>query len=194
MSYQNNLRTDSQLRSLLSSFLKPDEVLDIINMLQQEPSKDTCMLPKTMYPNKDTFESLGFSFKDIGDSILYESTLPDGWTVAPDFGNYHWYNFFDENKHKRGAYCYSGNLPKPQAYMNLSQRFYVTQTKISNGKIKVGIKDTDGNFIFTAGTCAKQFSSEFHLLFQISNEYLEKYFPDWENPTKYWNLDFDNLL
>lgn len=36
-----------------------------------------------MFPSKESWEELGFQFKDIDDDILYEATLPIGWSLKP---------------------------------------------------------------------------------------------------------------
>ena len=38
-------------------------------------------LAKKMSPSQEEWEKLGFTFTDVGDSLLYQATLPSGWKL-----------------------------------------------------------------------------------------------------------------
>lgn len=59
-----------------------------------------------MSPSQAAFEALGFTFTDIGDSVLFEATLPEGWSTQETPGSsILWENLVDDKGRVRGNYC-----------------------------------------------------------------------------------------
>lgn len=165
------------------------EGLEAVQNAEQNRARSACRLPRDMRPSKEAFESLGFTFEDIGDDVLYQATLPDGWTLKSDGG--YWTYLIDEKGRERGSYFYKGAFYDRSGHMNLSQRFHATYENIDpedwDSPIKVHVKDADGTIIFDAGQCEKAYSDEYDKLMRTATEYLATNYPDWKDPTKYWD-------
>jgi hypothetical protein len=165
------------------------EGLESVQNAEQNRARSACRLPKDMRPNKEAYESLGFTFEDIGDNVLCQATLPNGWTLRSDGG--YWTYLIDEKGRERGSYFYKGAFYDRSGHMNLSQRFRITYDNIGpedwKSPVKVSAKDADGTIIFEAGQCDKVYSEEYDNLMSKATEYLATNYPDWEDPTKYWD-------
>lgn len=166
------------------------EGLETVQNEEQNRARVGCRLPIKMKPSKETFEALGFTFEDIGDDVLCKAALPDGWKLKADGGGY-WTYLIDEKGRKRGSYFYKGAFYDRSGYMNLSQRFYATYDAADpenwEGPFTVLVKDADDTIIFTAGKCAKVHTDEYKKLMDKATDYLKTNYPDWEDPTKYWD-------
>ena len=165
------------------------EALEAVETAEQNQARLNCRLPKKMRPTQEAFEALGFTFEDIGDSVLFKATLPDGWCLE-EAGGY-WTNLIDEKGRKRGSYFYKSAFYDRDGNMRLSQRFHATYDAESpekrEGPYTVSVKDADGTILFTAGQCQKAYSDEFDKLMEQAEEFLHTNYPEWKDPTKYWN-------
>lgn len=166
------------------------EGLEAVQNAEQNRARSACRLPIKMYPSKEAFEDLGFTFEDIGDNVLCQATLPDGWKLKADGGGY-WTYLIDEKGRERGCYFYKGAFYDRSGHMHLSQRYHVTCDAIDpekwEGPYTVSVKDADDTILFTAGECEKTYSDEYDELMNQAKEYLRTNYPEWEDPTKYWD-------
>lgn len=167
----------------------PSEAIETVENIAQNRARNNCMLPKEMHPNKEAFESLGFSFEEVGDDILYQATLPKGWSL--DSNGEYWTTLIDEKGRKRGDYFYKGAFYDRKGHMTLSKRFCIsyehTVSKDLNSPIKVYVMDADATTIFVAGQCKKLYSKEYEELKSKAQDYLNTTYPEHEDPSKYWD-------
>ena len=165
------------------------EGLETVQNAEQNQARNNGLLPKDMRPSKEAFESLGFAFEDIGDDVLYHATLPDGWTLKSDGG--YWTYLIDEKGRERGSYFYKGAFWDRSGHMNLHTRFRVCDGHINSDNcdspIKVYAKDADGSIIFDAGQCKEYYADGYEDKIKEVIEYLNSNYPEWEDPTKYWD-------
>lgn len=165
------------------------EGLEAVQNAEQNQARSACKLPKDMRPSKEVFEAIGFVFEDIGDDVLYQATLPEGWTLESDGG--YWTNLVDDKGRKRGNYFYKGAFYDRSGHMNLSQRFRITSRNIDpkdwKSPVKVAVVDFDGTVIFEAGQCEEEYSEEWESLSRQARGYLCSNYPDWEDASKYWD-------
>ena len=164
------------------------EGLEAVKNAEQNRARSACRLPKDMSPSKEDFESLGFTFKDIGDDVLYQATLPDGWTLKSDG---YWTYLIDEKGRERGSYFYKGAFWDRSGHMNLHTRFRVceghTNSDDCDSPIKIYAKDADGTVIFDAGQCKEYYADGYEDKIKKAVEYLDTNYPEWNDPTKYWD-------
>lgn len=167
---------------------KADDIKGVGTEKKTEERK-TYKLPKAMKPSKETFESLGFIFKDIGDDVMYQVTLPKGWTIKPSAG--YWSYLVDEKDRRRGSSFYKRTYFTHRGNMHLVQRFHkdfeYDDPESMNSPVNVYVIDYDGTIVFRAGQAKEAYSKEFYELMNKANEYLIANYPDWNNPTKYWD-------
>jgi len=185
---------DSMLEGMLAMAIgmstgSASEGLEAVQNAEQNRARSNCRLPKKMNPSKEAFESLGFTFEDIGDDVLYKATLPDGWELNSDDG--YWTYLIDEKGRERGSYFYKGAFYDRSGHMNLSQRFHATYDAADpetwKGPYTISVKDADDSIIFTAGKCERTHSAEYEKLMEQAKDYLRTNYPEWEDPTKYWD-------
>lgn len=188
MSY--NPKTDALL-ALAISFETGDtsEAIEAVQTAEQNRARKSLMLPKIMTPNQETFEALGFTFKDVGDNVLFKATLPTGWTLKAECG--YWTDIFDEKGRKRGNSFYKGAFYDRNGQMSLSTRFHIESSPADKkhwmGPFTIFVQDADGSVVFSAGKCRYFETDEYYQLIDEAKQYLHENYPDWENPTKYWD-------
>ncbi len=185
---------NSKLASILAMVLgigtgNASEGLEAVENAEQNRARSLCYLPKNMTPNKEDFESIGFTFEDVGDAVLYQATLPNGWKLESDGG--YWTYFIDEKGRNRGSSFYKGALYDRRGEMSLTERFRIDYKRVDTenreSPIKVYVIDTDKNIIFEAGQCEEPYSDEYYCLVDKATDYMNVNYPDWENPSKYWD-------
>lgn len=165
------------------------EGLEAVEKLEQNRARRDCMLPRKMFPNKETFEALGFKFEDVHDDVLYQAALPEGWTIEHDGG--YWTDLFDEKGRRRGNYFYKGAFYDRDGHMSLNRRFRIDYDHIDpddyDTPVKVFVKDYDDRIVFEAGQCEKAYGAEYDNLIYQAKNYLNTNYPGWEDETKYWD-------
>ena len=165
------------------------EGLEAVQNAEQNRARSACRLPRDMRPSKEAFEAIGFKFEDIGDDVLYQATLPEGWTLKSDGG--YWTYLIDEKGRERGSYFYKGAFYDRNGHMNLTQRFHATYDNVDpkdwDSPVKVYVKDADGTILFEAGQCDKAYSDEYDKLMSKAKDYLKTNYPEWEDASKYWD-------
>lgn len=159
-------------------------------MNTKKETRITCLVPSNMSPNKETFVNLGFEFKTIPNNSLYLATLPEGWKSVADEDFF--VNLIDENGYEKGFYIhYNCNNS-----MELNTRFYISPEFDPDDRAKNSIycfvKDRiNGKILFSSGTYHYYSSNIFDKFQKIgkAKTFLNENYPDWEDPTKYWDLD-----
>ncbi len=152
-----------------------------------EQSRGTCRLPRDMRPSQAAFETLGFTFTDIGDDVLFEATLPKGWSTQELPGSSILRaNLLDSKGRVRGSYRYKGSFYERYGHMSLIERYRLTD-QYEDGSINVVVIDEDGSVIFNAGRCEETFTEEYDKLVAKAEEYLMDNYPEWKDATKYWD-------
>ena len=188
---------DSQLEGMLALAIamasgNASEGLETVQNAEQRRVSNSIILPRDMRPSQAAFEALGFTFTDIGDSVLLEATLPEGWSTQETPGSsILWKNLIDDKGRVRGKYCYKGAFYDRYGHMSLSCRYHLdyqnTDPDNYDSPINVVVTDTDGSVIFNAGQCKKAYSKEYDKLLEKAEEYLASNYPEWEDVTKYWD-------
>ena len=185
---------DAMLEGLLAMAIgmstgNASEGLEAVQNAEQNRARSACRLPRDMNPSQETFEAIGFKFEDIGDDVLFQATLPEGWTLESDGG--YWTYLIDEKGNKRGSYFYKGAFYDRNGHMNLTQRFHATYEHIDSedwkSPVKVLVKDVDDTILFEAGECDKAYSDEYDVLMSKARDYLNTNYPGWEDASKYWD-------
>lgn len=159
-----------------------------MNTITKNRAPNTLMLPRDLRPNKKSFESVGFTFEDVGDDVLYQATLPEGWKLEQT--SPYWNNLIDEKDRKRG-YSFYENVLERTGRMSLSRRFIIsavfTNSEDPQSSITVSVKDFNGTIVFPAGECNEFFTPEYETLIQKCTQFLESNYPEWKDPDKYWD-------
>ncbi len=150
------------------------------------------LFPRKMRPNRETFEKIGFTFEKSNVKNKIKVFLPENWTVKEENGTSRY--FFDEKNRLRGEilneyrslYChFKGELCLRRRF-NPSYK-YKNKNDI-NSTVIVFIEDSDENMICKIGECRNVYGSEkFNELMKKAREYLDRNYPDWENPVNYWD-------
>ena len=143
------------------------------------------------FPSKEDFESLGFIFHGIGDNVRSQVTLPEGWTVrSSELGIPFFFDFIDfiDEKGRLRAFGYRGAFfgLLGCGSMQLYPRFTIAEKKKFFGPYTIYVKDFDGTCIFEAGKTFLEFL-HYKKIYKKAEDYLNTNFPDWKDPTKYWD-------
>ena len=159
---------------------------------EQDNARACKKLPIKMNPSKEAFEALGFVFEEIDDDLLCKATLPEGWTMKADEDGGYWTYLYDAKGRKRASYFYKGAIYDRDAFMDQKQRYTYTYDYVIseeyNSTIYIYVKDNaEGKIAYNAGQCAQAYSDEYKALMDKAKEFLKKNFPEWEDPTKYWD-------
>ena len=188
---------DSQLDCILALAIgmssgNASEGLEAVQNAMQNRVKNSNRLPRDMRPSQAAFEALGFTFTDIDDDVLFEATLPEGWSTQETPGSsILWENLVDNKGRIRGSYCYKGTPYNQSGYMSLSCRYrstyQYTDPNNYDSPINVVVTDADGSVIFNAGQCKEAYSEEYDMLIAKTKEYLKSNYPEWKDVTKYWD-------
>lgn len=153
----------------------------------------TCLIPKNMYEDYESFVAVGFQFEeDSQHEHLYKSTLPMGWTVKPGTNG----NFYLHDAQNR----LRANVIMKDTYMGigLERRYNVFEFYNQNThSYAISVVDWDKTILFTTtGHCTSHLTksrtgyvrtSEYNAILAECDAYLENNFPEWQDPTKYWD-------
>lgn len=188
---------DSQLEGLMALAIalstgNASEGIETVQNAEQSKIRNSNRLPRDMKPSRADFEALGFTFTDIGDDVLFEATLPEGWSTQETPGSsILWENLIDDKGRVRGKYCYKGAFYDRYGHMFLDCRYHIidqyTDPNDWNSPINVVVTDADGSIIFNAGQCQKAYSKEYDELVAKAKEYLDSNYPEWKDVMKYWD-------
>ncbi len=166
------------------------EGIETAQAAEQYRARRNWMLPKDMSPRKEVFESLGFVFEDIDDNVLYQATLPDGWKLESDGG--YWTTIIDEKGRNRGSYFYKGAFYDRSGHMKLFRKFFLSNVYADpedfSSPVTLVVKEIGNeNIVYEAGQCEKSYGDDYFKLEKKAKEWLNTHYPEWEDPTKYWD-------
>lgn len=161
----------------------------------QISSSSNNLMARRMSPCKEEWEKLGFEFFDIpGDDVLYETTLPEGWSIVPsEYPKKN--NILDENKNVRGTIFYNISYYGIIAEMHLYRRYNIVVEHDDNLiEIYFGNKKEK---LFVAGQIHnsdypydhdnnKAYFKEEDRLKKLAEDFAKENYPDWENFDAYW--------
>ncbi len=145
---------------------------------------------KRMQPAQEEWEKLGFTFEEIGDSVLYKATLPEGWSMRAT-GHSMWNEFYDQNGYKRGSMFYKAAFYDRSAHMSLCARYGI-HTKATDEDTTVVYFGNEHEELFVAGEIkAERYSDEYYEqldeLDTKASAFASAYYPEWRNPLAYWD-------
>ncbi len=136
---------------------------------QPFPSRVSVKVPNNFHESKLDFISLGFNITEREDEVLLE--LPVGWKLSEETDEYGTHFFVDEKGRKRGSY--SENM-----FMNYGVHLYNRYNIVI--KDMLAVVDYDGRVL-------KTFESGWlRSAWKKAQKYLDKNFPEWEDPLMYW--------
>lgn len=146
------------------------------------------MLPKECRnATKEQLTALGFVFGADVDELFVSCTLPQGWKkVASDHSMHS--DIVDEQGRKRAGIFYKAAFYDRRADMSLNCRFsysaYLDSEK--EGFYTAAVTDS-GNPIFTSGEWDRKDYEESDNLTERCKVWINKKYPDWNNPFAYWD-------
>lgn len=164
-------------------------MLNGMDKINDSDGRETWLLPKDMKTDEEFFRKLGFSFEKNGDDILQKVTLPIGWTAKKK--NMFSTVLYDQKGRKRARAFYAKNWVVYEGNLALYRRYSVKEIFGSMEEIfrpfTVAVTDYDNSILFVAGQCMYKGSEEYDTLMGKAKNFLKENFPEWENPTKYWD-------
>ncbi len=166
--------------------------------------KETIQISKeNIFPNKETFEASDFTFRQSEyHSDAYIATLPQDWHTMPSGL---WNLLKDEKERLRGIYFYfHEDIPEPQnSITRLLTRFFISSenkhlsasvlTPFTTIKVKDRITK---KVLFEAGQFVDlglPISDDLIVAQNKAQDFLNKHYPDWQNPAAYWDLDENTM-
>lgn len=175
-------------KSILTNIEKPEtnKNLEVSNV------RKSYLLPKKMSPNKEAFINVGFTFEKCTLKDKIKVYLPENWTIKEENGVLRY--FYDQKNRLRGEILheYKSLYCDFKGEICLRRRFhpsYIYKNKnYVNSVVIVFIEDTDGKMVLKIGECRNVFDcKEFDELMTKAKEYLNRNYPDWKNPSSYWD-------
>lgn len=152
---------------------------------------------KTNYCTREQLEKIGIKFGEQVDDLFVRVQLPQGWKIVPTAHSM-WSHLVDDKGRERAGIFYKAAFYDRDAHISLSQRFVPTQEYIhdtpppkheykSPDRIQYVAKDC-GKVVFTAGELSyedRNWDAQDALKKQV-RQWLNQNFPQWEDPTVYW--------
>lgn len=134
-------------------------------------------IPRFFNPSKKAFEELGFKIEVLEEEeIMGGVILPEGWNIKKNE-----FAILDEKGRKRARWFYKSLIyGKEEGKTELLCRYSITIIKI--GTLWCGMAhDWNGEIFFEIRESDKE------KVYEQVKKYLEENFPNWEDPTKYWD-------
>jgi hypothetical protein len=160
--------------------------LDVVQSAEQLAAALECNLPIDMKPSREVFEKVGFTFESIRDNVLCKATLPAGWTIKNE--GYWSYIYDDKGRFRANSFYKFWDMC---GHMKLCSRFYIGYEHVVKddvySPVRVAVKNSDDKVVFITEESAEEYSKEHDALRGKAKEYLNQNYPDWEDPTKYWD-------
>lgn len=140
-------------------------------------------------------EKWGFKFHGPveGDGLFQYVTLPDGWKkVETDHAM--WSHLVDDKGRKRASIFYKAAFYDRSAHLRLEGRFSLCcdyDRMYKTGEVVATVKDGE-KIVHTTKVrvCSgKRDGSDYKITeaaTQDARDWLNKNYPEWDNPTKYW--------
>ncbi len=144
-------------------------------------STQEVILPSFMIPNQEAFEKSGFIMEKLkfshGHANVYKSTLPKGWKLRKSKQE-HFIYFIDEKGRKRGYFDSDHMRLVPKYFLDWYNPFY---------PVTVVVRDMDNHIYLLAGECEERYTEEFNQIISKAVDWLNSNYPEWKDPTKYWD-------
>lgn len=151
----------------------------------------TCILPENFHSTK-AIEALKIHVEPIEGSELCMGTLPKGWSISyRKVGNK--YEILNEMKVARAEFWFTSiNLDTHEKFWNpgfvLLCRYDIkNEDDDHRGTYWVQVVDNETKQIVYNAGYARIFSQEYDVLLQKATEFLNLYYPEWNNPVAYWD-------
>lgn len=146
---------------------------------------------------REKLESLGFVFGEAVDDIFTYVQFPEGWSKVPT-ENSMWSDLVDNKGRKRGGIFYKAAFYDRSAHMNLDRKItcnqvFESQDDYEAGHIKYRVMDDDESVLYENkyATDGKRCEGNYWDVDSIAEtnarEWLEKNYPDYNNPMAYWD-------
>lgn len=155
---------------------------------QKELCQSEVLPAEFMYSKKEDLEKQGVVFGNVvkGDTMFQHVTLPKGWKIRPTEHSM-WTELVDEKERVRASIFYKAAFYDRSAHISLSKRYNVSAYK--NDEYAVALDS--GKVIFKSqpfelGEDGKPTYDSREEKTKECNEYLDKYFPRWQDVTAYW--------
>ncbi len=183
---------------LIMALIDGPGAVDRLQKESQEMINRNVILARKMFPSKESWEELGFQFKDIDDDILYEATLPIGWSLKPS-DNPMGTEIYDQNGFLRATMSYKSAPYDRRASMSLHRKYEICKNheKCNNG---YNLIIYFGNEMEKLFVCEKFFEGYEATSEQISKnieitrsyrkltqQFADRYYPGWEDVNSYWD-------
>lgn len=158
----------------------------------------TTLTAKKMYPDKSTWEKIGFEFNEIENNrTLYQTTLPKGWRMQHS-EIYPWIDIIDEHQNIRGKMFYKKSYGEEKAHMSLHCKYQIHADYITNDyNNRIVYFGSDNEIIYIAGIIKKihnptkeqiqEETKEEERLIAIATNWANINYPHWQQVDAYWN-------
>ena len=169
-----------------------DKVVSSIEKDEQLRVIRECELPRSMKPDQESFEKLGFEFEDIdGDVVMCKAKLPEGWTMKIEDSPYHT-SIFDEKGRKRVTFFYKGVFYDRNGHMVLHRRYIVKTLSFIKGNfedaVRIVVYDrSDNSFVKISPSFPNSWCDEYYRAHDDMYEWMKKEYPECEDPLAYWD-------
>ena len=136
-------------------------------------------------------EAAGVKQLDEADDLLVNVQLPPGWQVKQT-NHYIWSDLFDEKGRRRASIVHKGVLWDPYANMMVLNRFSIrgdTQLRVLDSEV-VELYHTDTITRPSRDSSCEEwklFSRQSTRLWEDARRWLDSQYPDWRNPSAYWD-------
>ena len=128
--------------------------INIAQMLGHTDAQRDNLLPKNMSPSKESFESLGFKFKECNDKIMYSTTLPEGWKYIIGTGYYG--EIIDNQGRSRVTTFYKALPYDRDANMSLKRSIKIETISVTSDLTTITITKA-GKTLKQVGTASSSF-------------------------------------
>jgi len=146
--------------------------------------------------HKKILKGYGFKFLGVveGDVLFQNVKMPKGWKkVATDHSMHS--DLVDEKGRKRANIFYKAAFYDRKAHLDLSRRYRydIDYDKLNKGVTICRVKDHDDSVLFSTiehTMTEEEKEKSWNVTDEhnkIAREWLNKTYPDWENPSKYWD-------
>lgn len=134
-----------------------------------------------------------------GDDLFVNVELPKGWRKQPT-DHAMWSNLLDDKGRTRATIFYKAAFYDRDAHINVERRFSTSyksdSTEFGKGPFYGIAEDADGEVIFRTATIAvdETLGNDSEVRDRVRGEarrWLERNFPDYENPLAYWDVVID---
>ena len=168
-----------------------EKVVDAIEKDEQLRVIRECELPRSMKPNQETFEKLGFVFEDIeDDNVMFKAKLPEGWSMKPVETYYT--SIIDEKGRERASFFYKGVFYARNGHMVLHRRYIVKTLSFIKGNFEDGARiavydRNDNSLVKVSSTFPNSWCDEFYRAYDDMYKWLKAQYPNCEDSLAYWD-------